>query len=96
MSVCCVMYLAHLSDVDRELHELRHYVEFFPNRNEIMGKFGASTSLSYPCLVVSYVTRKELGFVCVLPSRICIDMLPTISLGKNARKIAHKKSGPNA
>ena len=46
--------------------------EFLPIRNEIMGKFGASILLSYSGLVVSYVTRKELGFVRVLLSRIAV------------------------
>ena len=60
-------------DVDRELHELKHRGELVPTRNEVMGKIGASILLSYSGLVVSYVTRKGLGFVRVLHSRDISD-----------------------
>ena len=67
------MPLAHYYDVDRELHELQHRGELVPTRNEIMGKIGASMLLSYSALVVSYVTREGLGFVCVLHSRVVVS-----------------------
>ena len=67
-----VMPLALCYDIGRELHELKHRNEFLPTRNEIIDKFGDSILLSYSGLVVSYVTRKEVGFIRVLPSRITV------------------------
>ena len=64
------MPLAHYYDFGRELHELKHRVEFLPTRNGIMDKFEASILLSYPGLVVSYVTRNELDFVSAIPSGV--------------------------
>ena len=69
----CLMPLAHYYDVGRELHELKHRGEFLPTRNGIMNKFGASVLLSYSGLVVSYVTRNELGFVRVISSGIGVS-----------------------
>ena len=83
------MPLAHYYDVDRELHELQHRGELVPTRNEIMGKIGASILLSYSGLVVSYVTRKGLGFVRVLHSRVVVSSCSYI------REIA-KQSTPRA
>ena len=77
-----IMPLAYYYDVGRELHELKHNGEFLATRNGIMVKFGASILLSYSGLVVSYVTRNELGFFRVIPSsnRDTINMITTSSV----------------
>ena len=61
--------LAHYYDVD----EPKHRGEFLHIRKEIMGKFGAPKLLSYSSLVLSYVTRKGLGFGHILSRRIAIS-----------------------
>ena len=40
---------------------------------ELAWRSGASMLLSYSALVVSYVTREGLGFVCVLHSRVVVS-----------------------
>ena len=89
------MPLAHYFGVGRELHELKHRGEFLPTRNEIMGKIGASILLSYSGLVVSYVTRKELGFICVISSGIAVSSCwyrPTIATLSLSSLSLYKKS----
>ena len=85
-SIFRFMPLAHYYDVHRELHEHQHRGELVPTRNEIMGKIGASMLLSYSGLVVSYVTRKGLGFVRVLHSRV------VVSSCSNIREIAKQST----
>ena len=63
------MPLVHYYDIGNKLHELKNSGEFLATRNEI----GASILLSHSGLVVSYVTRNELGFIRILPSRIAVS-----------------------